>query len=375
MSLPRRRLAAVGAVSVLLGLGLPADAAVMPGPLAQLQAQLATYALHAPGQVALAVEDLATGLTTGVNAGTEMPAASTIKIPVMVEVFRRLVAGDFDLNTQVTLSASDRDWGSGDLCDARPGNRYPVSRLLALMIDDSDNTATNMLIRLVGRQNINATMLRLGLTHTRLLDFIRSNGPIRWALRSTPADMVHLLTAMAKERLIDEWSSRQMIAILADDHINTLLPVPLPPGTTIAHKTGSLHDTLNDVGIVYPSDAAQSPYVIAVMTTALPTLQAGRNFIHAVSRLAYNELGRFDAWRAETGFTLPRPQNALTPPNAAGAPIDGENPDLAAPPAEGAPPPDAVATAAPVAPDVRMWTPHAPGAPQGDAAAPSDAQT
>jgi beta-lactamase class A len=310
----------------------------MPGPLAQLQAQLTTYALHAPGQVALAVEDLATGLTTGVNAGSEMPAASTIKIPVMVEVFRRLVAGDFDLNTQVTLLASDRDWGSGDLCEARPGTRYPVSRLLALMIDDSDNTATNMLIRLVGRENINATMVALGLTHTRLSDFIRSNGPIRWALRSTPADMVHLLTAMAKERLIDEWSSRQMIAILSADHINTLLPVPLPPGTTIAHKTGSLHDTLNDVGIVYPSDAALSPYVIAVMTTGLPTLQAGRAFIHAVSRLAYTELGRFDLWRAQTGFSLaPAP---APPAEQSDAPIAGENPDLAAP--------ASTATAAPI---------------------------
>ena len=86
--------------------------------------------------------------------------------------------------------------------------------------------------------------------------------------------MTHLLTVMAQEKLIDEWSSRQMIAILAADRINTLLPVPLPPGTTIAHKTGSLHDTLNDVGIVYPSD--EQPYVIAVMTTNLSSLSAGR---------------------------------------------------------------------------------------------------
>jgi beta-lactamase class A len=235
----------------------------------------------------------------------------------------------------------DRDWGSGDLCDAPANAAYPVSRLLALMIDDSDNTATNMLIRLVGRQNINATMQSLGLTHTRLTDFIRSNGPIRWALRSTPADMVHLLSAMAKERLIDEWSSRQMIAILSAQHINTLLPVPLPPGTTIAHKTGSLRDTLNDVGIVYPT--SDDPYVIAVMTTALPSLESGRLFIRGVSKMAYLAFGRFASWRVATGFDVPRP------PSDGASPVMSENPDVAAP--ESTPLP---------APDVEMWTPSAP---------------
>ncbi|MBV8354563.1 MAG: serine hydrolase [Candidatus Eremiobacteraeota bacterium] len=335
----RRVLAFVG--TLLLGMSaLPADAAALPGPLAQLQSELYSYSEQAPGRVALAVTDVATGLTTGYNAGEEMPAASTIKIPVMVEVFRQLGAGNFDLNRRLHLMGSDKDWGSGDLCDAPAGSSYTVSRLLALMIDDSDNTATNMLIRLVGRAKINATMQDLGLTHTRLSDFIRSEGPIRHALRSTPADMGHLLVAMAREKLVDEWSSRQMIAILAADHINTLLPVPLPPGTTIAHKTGSLHDTLNDVGIVYPNDAAQPPYVVAVMTTDLSSLGAGRRVIHGVSRMAYNALTRFGSWRAQTGFTLPTSADTVQP-------------DISAPQAVPAP-------QASLAPDVRMWTPRQP---------------
>jgi len=66
--------------------------------------------MHAPGNVGIMVEDLATGLSTSVNANAQMPAASTIKIPVMVEVFKRLAHGDFDLNRKVTLQQSDRDW-------------------------------------------------------------------------------------------------------------------------------------------------------------------------------------------------------------------------------------------------------------------------
>ncbi len=323
MRIPRRAVAAVVTFGVTLAVSAPASAAA-PGPLAAFQAELSAYTLRAPGHVAISVEDVATGVTTGVNAGAEMPAASTIKVPVMVEVFRQLVAGAFDLNTRRTLLRGDKDWGSGDLCAARAGTSYSVRHLLAVMIDDSDNTATNMLIRLVGRQNINATMRRLGLTHTRLDDFIRSEGPIRRALRSTPADMTHLLTVMAQDKLIDEWSSRQMIAILAADRINTLLPVPLPPGTTIAHKTGSLHDTLNDVGIVYPSD--EQPYVIAVMTTNLSSLSAGRTFIRGVSRLAYSALGQFETWREATGFD---PLANLPSSDAANDPAAAASPDKA----------------------------------------------
>lgn len=286
-----------------------ASAQLLPGPFADLQTQLALMSARAPGHVAVQIKDLNTGFSSGVNASASMPAASTIKIPVMVEVFRQLALGTFDFNTRIMLRASDKDWGSGDLCDARPGTSYPVSQLLTAMITVSDNTATNMLIRLVGRQHINDTMLEMGLQHTKLSDYIRSEGNgIRWALRSSPADMVTLLAQMAKEQLIDEWSSREMISILSGQRHNSLLPQPLPEDLQIAHKTGTLHDTLNDVGIVY---ASESPYVIAVMTTDLPSLSRGRAFIRGVSKLAYEDVLRFSSWRESNGGA-----------DAAGAPAD-----------------------------------------------------
>jgi beta-lactamase class A len=291
-----------------------ADAMVAPGPLGTLQTELSAMSMHAPGNVGIMVEDLTTGLCTSVNANAQMPAASTIKVPVMVEVFERLAHGDFDLNRTVTLQQSDRDWGWGDLSDAAGGSRYTVSKLLSLMITESDNTATNMLIRLVGRSAINREMASLGLRQTSLHDYIRSDGPIRYALRSSPADMVRLLTEMARYQLIDEWSSRAMIAIMAGQHHNGLIPAPLPSGTVIAHKTGELHDTLNDVGIVYLNS---EPYVMAVMTTNLPTLDSGYSFIHGVSRLAYSALSRFTAWREAHDLA-----GAGTAPTAAAASVD-----------------------------------------------------
>jgi beta-lactamase class A len=337
MQLPRRVLTAV-TMLLMFAFVSPASAAPMPGPMGELQLQLATMSLRAPGHVGVVVEDLTTGYTTSVNGGAVMPAASVIKIPVMVEVFRRLSIGDFDLNRHVTLLASDRDWGWGELADARIGTRYTVGRLLTLMITDSDNTATNMLIRLVGRSAINREMRALGLQHTWLGNDIRSEGPIRSELRSTAHDMIVLLSAMAHNRLIDEWSSREMLDILSGQRHNTLLPVPLPPGTTIAHKTGSLSDTLNDVGIVFLEDA---PYAIAVLTTNLPSLDAGRRFIRTISRVAYDEVARFGAWRE---VNLPGLSLAL-------------------------PRPFAFKPSAPRSPDLKMWSPPSGPPP---AASPAD---
>ena len=295
-----RRAASLLACALWAGIASIAPArAYLPPPLARLNRDVRSLARRVPAAIALDVVDLNTGYNASFNAAKSMPAASTIKLPVMVEVFTQLAAGRFDLQRRVTLEAADKDFGSGELADASVGTTYPVSELVEKMIDISDNTATNMLIRLVGRRNINRQMEELGLDRTRLTGDVRTDGwSIRQTLRTSPADLVHLLTLMARRELVDQWSSNEMIAILEADRYNTLLPEPLPEDVPIAHKTGSLYDTLNDAGIVFAADA---PYVIAVMTTALPSQDLGRAFIHAVSRLAYADELRFARWRAVTG--------------------------------------------------------------------------
>jgi beta-lactamase class A len=277
-----------------------------------LRADLHRLVVHFPASTAVEVMDLSTGYHVGYNAAAAMPAASTIKVPVMVEVFRQLEGGRFDLDRHVTLLARDKDYGSGDLCDEPVGSTYTVEDLLSKMIDISDNTATNMLIRLVGLHSINHTMINLGLQRTRLTGYVRTDSwSVRQALESSPADMVHLLTMMAKRELVDDWSSNEMISILEDDQINTLLPEPLPQGIAIAHKTGSFFDTLNDVGIVY----GDTPYVIAVMTTHLPSLDMGRTFIRALSLMTFQQESRMATWRSIAGIAAFDATNGVTPPD------------------------------------------------------------
>jgi beta-lactamase class A len=295
-----RRCAILLAIAGLMLGGMARASAALPEPLANLNRDVRKLESRFPAANALEVLDLSTGYRVGFNAGSSMPAASTIKVPVMVAVFRELANGKFDLTHRVTLLARDKDWGSGELCDAPAGTTYAVSTLLDKMIDISDNTATNMLIRLVGLHAINTTMLDLGLEHTKLKDDVRTEGwSIRAELRTSPNDLVHLLAMMARRQLIDEWSSNEMVTILEGNEFNSLLPAPLP-GVVIAHKTGSLFDTLNDAGIVY---ADNGPYVIAIMTTGLPSLSMGRTFIHDISRLTYHDEQRLAEWRDANGLS------------------------------------------------------------------------
>ncbi|HEX3670106.1 MAG TPA: serine hydrolase [Candidatus Cybelea sp.] len=308
---PMVRLAApLVAFALWISIVSPAPAlAYLPPPLVGLNHELRSLARHLPAAIALDVFDINTGYNAGFNAARSMPAASTIKVPVMVEVFAQLEAGRFDLQRRIMLEPGDKDYGSGELCDAPVGTTYSVADLLAKMIDISDNTATNMLIRLVGRHSINRQMNDLGLSRTHLGGDVRTDGwAIRQSLRTSPADLVHLLALMARGELIDQWSSNEMIDILKADEINTLLPEPLPPDVAIAHKTGSLNDTLNDAGIVFASDA---PYAIAVMTTGLRSKELGRDFIHSVSRLAYSEELRLARWREAS--TIDTPSTGLSP--------------------------------------------------------------
>jgi beta-lactamase class A len=253
-------------------------------PLTALEPELAHLASLSPGIVAVSVADLSGGHAIAINGDVNLPAASTIKIPVMVEVFRQIAQGRFTLNTTVALTDADRDSGYGSLCDAPWGSRYSVDELVRLMITESDNTAANMLIRLVGRQNINATMDGLGLAQTRLGDSIRSDGDIR-SLRTTTNEMMRLLIMIAERRIITDDACSQMLAILAAQRHNTLIPKDLPKGLAIAHKTGTLHDTLNDVGVVYLEGA---PYVICAFATHLEDLDDGERFIRTASKLTYH---------------------------------------------------------------------------------------
>lgn len=240
------------------------------------------------------------------RAGETFPAASVIKLPILVEAYRQVDEGRLDLSERIPLRAEDRVGGSGVLKELEPGAALTLRDLLTLMIVVSDNTATNMVIDRVGLEAVNASARSWGLEQTFLAGPLmappeRQTPAQREGRRSTvcPADMVDLLTALHRGQILSEASRREVLAILGRQHFSLLgreLGYDLDAveaGTArlrIASKSGSIAGVRHDVGIITTPAGA---YAIAVMTKdaqdrGFTFHNEGERVVARASRLIYD---------------------------------------------------------------------------------------
>jgi beta-lactamase class A len=233
------------------------------------------------GVLGLWARSLDTGETIEWNSRESYPAASTIKLPILVELFQQVEAGRISLSDQVTLRSEVVVNGSGILKDLSPGLALTVKDLATLMIVVSDNTATNMLIDLVGLESVNDAIGRFGLRGTRL-EFKLFKAPQGAPLnRSTPEDLGHLMTLVATRAILSPESCEAILQILGRQHSTDLITRRLPdfdgyleagrePAVAVASKSGSIRGTRNDVGLV---SAHGHRYVIAMMSKGCADLR------------------------------------------------------------------------------------------------------
>lgn len=265
-------------------------------------ARLRTLTDEFSGTLGAAAVDLRTGATLAFNAHDVFPAASTIKIPVMVEAFRRVVAGALALDTPLVCEAAHRTSGSGILKTLSPGLVLPLRDVLTLMIIVSDNTATNMVLDVVGVDAVNACMRGLGLPQLILYRKIRfdQEGPLA---EGTPAAFCDLLARLAQGRVVSPQASAQMVAILRQQQYTDMIGRYIPydsdaseedPDHTlsVATKSGSVRGVRNDVGLVFPPGRA--PYAVALMSKECRDQRfwadnEGRLAIARLSGLIYDE--------------------------------------------------------------------------------------
>ena len=249
--------------------------------------------------VGVAYVDLATGERLSLNADTTMHAASTMKIPVMIEVLRRAQQGSFSLDQGILLinqfkSLADgspfsliaKDDGDSTLY-SRIGERVPVRELLRLMIVRSSNLATNQLIELVGAAQVTAGAHALGATRTQVLRGVEDQKAFDAGLINTitAADLSTLLVAIENGRALSPESSALMRDILLAQEINDRIPAGLPPGTRVAHKTGDITAVSHDAAIVYPN--GRKPYVLVVLTRGIRDGKESAALIADISKLVY----------------------------------------------------------------------------------------
>jgi len=256
-----------------------------------------------PGaQVGVAFHRLGTNDTLYLDADGSFHAASTMKVPVMVELFRQVDAGGLSLDQQILLvnqfgsivDGSRYALDPGDDSDSamyrRAGERVTVRELMTHMIDRSSNLATNALIALVGAARTTTAMRSLGAMHIRVLRGVEDQKAFDQGLNNTTTarDLAIILEAIQNGRAASPGSCDRMRDILLHQAFNDEIPAGLPPGTPVAHKTGQITGHLHDAAIVYPRGGP--PYVLVVLTRGIPDEAVARSLIADLSRLVYEHV-------------------------------------------------------------------------------------
>jgi beta-lactamase class A len=269
----------------------------------RLRASLVRDVAAVPGaEVAVSIRDLGSGLTLDLNSTTEFHAASTMKIPVMLEVLRSVDEGRLALDQRILLvnrfhsivDGTPFTLAAGDDSDssmyARVGQRVPVRELLERMIVRSSNLATNALIALVGADRANLLAHQLGATRMRVLRGVEDGKAFAAGMNNTTtsADLAALLTRVERGDALSPPSARLMKDVLLRQEFNDEIPAGLPPGTPVAHKTGSITATLHDAAIVYPP--GRSPYILVVLTRGIPDETRAQRLIATISRDVWMQL-------------------------------------------------------------------------------------
>ncbi|MBI1324473.1 serine hydrolase [bacterium] len=233
---------------------------------------LKSLATDHKGEVAIAWKHLKTGQNWSINADKPMPTASLCKFPIMIETYRQAAEKKVSLDKMITLKAEDKVPGSGILtADFSAGSTLALRDAVRLMIKFSDNTATNLVLDVIGLDSTAKYMASLGCpntwVHSKVYKRETSIAPERskqFGLGSTSADeMIRLLELLHQKKLVSPEASTEMYAQLLTCDDKNKFPRFLPYGTKIAFKTGSVNASRTAAGII---DTKSGPVALCVMT-------------------------------------------------------------------------------------------------------------
>jgi beta-lactamase class A len=242
-------------VAAILAIPIPASGT----DTARIQGRLAEAIAKFRGEMGIAVKNLDTGESFAVNGDTRFPTASLIKVAVMVETYQQMAEGKFRPGTKVTLKPEDK---AGD--ETVPLNvmhtpaTLTVADLLRFMIAWSDNTATNLLVRMVGTANVDRRLESYGITEMKLFrpTFRDGKADVFPELEkefglgmTTPLAAVRLFELIAQGKVVSRAAGDEMISILAQQQDRAMIPRPLPTDggrVLVANKTGWDEEKLPD---------------------------------------------------------------------------------------------------------------------------------
>lgn len=274
--------------------------------MSAVKAQIQTLAAQTPQMMpGIFVMDSDTGAYLDVNGSLTFPAASTIKIPILVAFFQDVDEGKIRLDELLTLKPEEIGSGSGELQFRNPGSQYTALEVATKMITISDNTATNMIInRLGGAAALNQRFQTWGMSATLI------NNPLpdlTGTNTTSPKDLTMLMARLSQGELVALRSRDRLLDIMSRTVNNSLLPTGIDAEATISHKTGTIDSLLGDAGLVDTPNGKR--YVITVLVKHANTDAPAQELIQQVSRLVYK--------------TITQPNAAVNPaPDSQVAPVE-----------------------------------------------------
>ncbi len=268
--------------------------------LQDLEEKILDKLLDEEGTFAVAFHDLQSDQYLRINSQEDFHAASTMKTPVMIEVFRQEAAGSFSQEDSIeirneffsiidsSLFSLDIAEDSGDGLYEYLGLKKTISDLVYDMIIVSSNLATNLVVDLVGAKNVTQTMRKLGAQKIQVLRGVEDIKAYEAGIsnRTNAEDLMIIFTTMAKEEIVSESASEMMINILKDQKLYEIIPAHLPSDVQVAHKTGAITGVHHDSGIIFLPDGRK--YVLVLLSKELPDFDHGTKVLAEVSKMIYD---------------------------------------------------------------------------------------
>jgi len=254
------------------------------------------------GEVAVAFRMLDGSTELLIDGDKTFHAASTMKVPVMIELFRQAEAGTLNLDDALPIvngfksivDGSPYQLSVGDDSDrdvyAKVGKTMTLRQLCEAMITVSSNFATNLLIEKLGVENIRKTVTRLGADGMQVLRGVEDQKAFDKGLSNTTTarGLMVLLEKIGRGQAVSTQSDAQMVEILKRQQFNTAIPAGLPSGTAVAHKTGSITRIHHDAAIVY----GPKPYVLVVLVRGIEDQKASSSVMAQISKVVWEEVAR-----------------------------------------------------------------------------------
>ncbi len=237
-----------------------------------------------------------------INEKEKFHAASTMKVPVMIELFKQAELGKIDLNDSIQLknefksivdgSSYSMDVGddSDDVVYDQIGSKVALKDLMYSMITVSSNLATNVLIELVDAKKVTATMRDLGAENIEVLRGVEDQKAYDQGLSNstTAKDLMLIMKAIAEDSAGTPEDCEAMVAILKEQQFNDLIPLYLPKEVRVAHKTGFITGVHHDAAIVYLPDGRS--YVLVLLSKNLKDFEKGTDQLACISKTVYEYL-------------------------------------------------------------------------------------